>query len=707
MDPATHPRTQSISRALFQLLVLGILVPAALIWGIGHFTARAAVTELWSELSEEIADHTVERTLRFLETGDTALAYNAAAVVDALVDPADRRAVLRYLLAGLRANPNVTWYSFATEDGAYLSAYRKEGRTRLTWREQEEGGARYRDFVVEDDGSWRAEPEQVKPYDPRTRGWYTAAKASDARVWSKPFLFASGPPGFILSKQALGSDGRVVGVWGVEYEMAYVSEFLAGLEIGTTGRAYLVTAAGEVIGHPEAGTNIAAVEGWISVMQDGKKAIANAADHRDPWLRRAFAAMGSNDAPRTGGAFEEAGETVLLGARGFPPESGLDWRVAIVVPEHEILGQINQNSLYAAAAAVLITIFFLLAGLWYARRRVSRPLKGIARDLARMSRLETDAKPTVVESRLTEVAGMVDARDAMRSGLRSFQKYVPADLVRELMARGDEARLGGEEREMTVMFSDVADFTRISEQLDGPGALVGALGEYLDVMSNAIRLRGGTVDKYIGDAIMAFWGAPVSVPDHALHACEAAWDSQQALRVLRFRWAKEGLPPFRARIGVNTGRMLVGNIGSTDRMNYTVMGDPVNLGSRLEGICKIYGLEIGIGESTWAAARDHFEGRPIDCVEVKGREQAVVFHELLGPKGDVEAERLELGAVYTDAFEAYMARRFEAAQAGFERCLKLAPDDVAARVLADRCAAYRDSPPPDDWSGAVRMSRKK
>ena len=126
------------------------------------------------------------------------------------------------------------------------------------------------------------------------------------------------------------------------------------------------------------------------------------------------------------------------------------------------------------------------------------------------------------------------------SGLGSSRKYVLADLVRELMSRGDEARLGGREKELTVMFSDVADFTRISESLEGPEALVSALGEYLDVTSNAIQLRRGTVDKYIGDAIMAFWGAPISMEDHALRACEAAWDSQQALRVLRYRWEQEG-----------------------------------------------------------------------------------------------------------------------------------------------------------------------
>ncbi len=706
-DTVPHQRTHSISRALVQILVLGILVPAALIWFIGRMSARSAVTELWDELSREIVEHTVERTLRRLETGATALDYNASALTLGLVDPQDRRAILRYLLAGLHANPNVTWYSFGGADGAYLSAYRSDGGIRITWREQVADGARYRDYVVEADGTWTAQPEKVKPYDCRTRPWYRAALEAEGSVWSAPFLFASGPPGFILSKRAVAKDGSTAGVWGIEYEMAYISRFLAGLEIGESGRAYLFTAAGEVIGHPEAGADIAAVQGWIAVKQGDKKRIATATGHRDTWLRRAFAETARTDALHAGGAFEEGGETYLWSAGGFPAECGLDWRVAMVVPEDDILGQIQRNNLWAALVAALVASSFLLLVLWFARRRVSRPLKGIAEDLARMSKLETDETPHIERSRITEVAGMVTAREALRSGLKSFKKYVPAELVRELMVQGREAVLGGEQRELTVMFSDVADFTRISEELDGPQALVTALGEYLDVMSNAILLRGGTVDKYVGDAIMAFWGAPVPVVNHALSACEAAWDSQKALEVLRFRWEKEGLPPFRARIGVNSGLMLVGNIGSSDRMNYTVMGDPVNLGSRLEGLCKIYDIEIAIGPSTWEGASEHFAARPVDCVEVKGKREAVVFYELLGPLADIAPEALEFGAICTEAFDAYRNQEFETGRAGFQQALGVRPHDVACKMLAERCATYASKPPPDDWSGAIRLTRKR
>ncbi len=701
-------RTHSFGRALFQILVLGILLPAGIIWGVGQITAHAAITYLWGGLSVELADHSVERTLRYLETGRTALDYNASAVSLGLVKVEDRRPMLAYLLAGLKANANVTWYTFAGEDGVYLSAYRApEGGVKLTWREQEEGGARFRDFRVEEDGSWAALPETVKPYNPRTRGWYEAAIGADGLVWSRPFLFASGPPGFILSKKAVGPGGETIGAWGIEYEMAYVSRFLAGLEIGKRGRAYLVTVDGEVIGHPLVGERIGAADGWIVVEEEGKKRIANAQENRDAWLQRAFEVTCCTGTVRRNAEFDLDGDTYLCAATTFPAECGLDWTILIVIPEKDILGTMHRNSLWTGITAVLIAALFLALGHWHAKKRLSRPLADVAHDLEAMARLETDIEPRVKASPIAEVQGMVRAREAMRGGLRSFEKYVPADLVRELMRSGQEARLGGEERKLTVMFSDVVGFTGITEALGEPQLLVDALSHYLGAMSDEIARTGGTVDKYVGDAIMAFWGAPNEHPTHALAACEAAWESQSLLRSLREEWRAAGRPEFRARIGVNTGVMLVGNLGSAARMNYTVMGDAVNLGSRLEGLCGIYGLEIAIGEETHAAVKDHFACRPVDYVEVKGHEQAVLLYELLGRRGEVDVDRAAAADVYASALDLYLKREFVAAQEGFQQVLELRPTDVAARDLSARCERYEREPPPDDWTGAVRMSRKK
>src|SRR6185437_1039257 len=185
------------------------------------------------------------------------------------------------------------------------------------------------------------------------------------------------------------------------------------------------------------------------------------------------------------------------------------------------------------------------------------------------------------------------------SGLRSFGAYVPRDLVRAVLASGERAELGGKTKELTIFFSDLAGFTTLSETL-APEALVELLGGYFDEMTRVIQSHGGTIDKFIGDAIMAFWNAPGDEPDHAARACQAALDCQAKLDAMRRADAR--LAGLQARIGLATGSVLVGNIGASDRMNYTVMGDTVNLASRLEGLNKAYGTPIMIAETTFAKA---------------------------------------------------------------------------------------------------------
>ena len=302
---------------------------------------------------------------------------------------------------------------------------------------------------------------------------------------------------------------------------------------------------------------------------------------------------------------------------------------------------------------------------------------------------------------------MVAARERMRGGLRSFMKYVPAQLVRDLVTAGAEARLGGEQKELTILFSDVVHFTTVSEELKDPEALVTALGTYLKAMSSTIANQGGTVDKYIGDAVMAFWGAPRPMDDHTVRACQAAWMCQRALEVLRREWKREGRPLFWTRIGVHVGEAVVGNIGWAERMNYTVMGDAVNVASRLEGVCGLYDLEVAISEDTWKAARDLFLARPVDFVSVKGREAPLVVYELLGPHEEAPAATKVFAEHATRAFDLYRARSFAEARGVLEVALAERPGDVGCQGLLDRCIKYESEPPPDDWTGAVRLKRKR
>ena len=216
----------------------------------------------------------------------------------------------------------------------------------------------------------------------------------------------------------------------------------------------------------------------------------------------------------------------------------------------------------------------------------------------------------------------------MRNSLQAFQSYIPAELVRQLIQQGEGATLGGRERTLSILFADIANFTTISENMD-PEPLMLQLSDYLGMLAEKIRFNHGTVDKYLGDGVMAFWGAPVPSEQHAIHACQAALSCRKGIQEMNRSWELKGKKPFWSRIGIHTGVTLVGNLGSQSRMNYTVVGDSVNLASRLEGINKIYQTEIIVSSDTRDAVEKEFLFRPLGSVAVKGKQQEVEIYELV------------------------------------------------------------------------------
>ncbi|HSG90756.1 MAG TPA: adenylate/guanylate cyclase domain-containing protein [Pseudomonadales bacterium] len=287
----------------------------------------------------------------------------------------------------------------------------------------------------------------------------------------------------------------------------------------------------------------------------------------------------------------------------------------------------------------------------------------------------------------------------------AFGQYLSPKVVNILVKDPTRLSLGGELREMTAFFSDVAGFSSISEQLT-PEELVALLNDYLTAMCEIIADYEGTVDKFEGDAIMAFWGAPLSQPDHARLACFAAIDMQKSMDAYRERLREEGRPVLSVRMGLNTGQMLVGNMGSAQRMDYTVMGDAVNLASRLEGANKFYATYSMISEFTYAHVADDVEVRELDLIRVVGKSEAVRVYELLERRGQLDAHMQEVVQRYNAGLALYKERRFEEAMEAFRRVLEVAPDDGPALTYIDRCDSYLQTPPPDDWDGVHQLTAK-
>ncbi len=294
-----------------------------------------------------------------------------------------------------------------------------------------------------------------------------------------------------------------------------------------------------------------------------------------------------------------------------------------------------------------------------------------------------------------------EARDAVE---QLFGRYVAPAVVREMLDRPEAVRIGGDRREISVLFSDVRGFTTISEHGD-PEQIAAVLNEYFTAMSDAIQEHRGMVDKYMGDGIMALFGAPLPDDGHAALACAAAVAKLGALGRLNDRLRHRGLlrEPLRIGIGINTGHAAVGNMGSVDRFEYTAIGDEVNLGSRLEGLTKQFGVACLVTDATRAAAGGRFVFREIDRVRVKGRDAAVAIHELVGPAG---APVPPHHARYTEALAHFRGRRWSEAEAICAAILDDHPDDGPTRHLLARVRQYHGEPPPPGWTGSYRAVSK-
>jgi class 3 adenylate cyclase len=354
--------------------------------------------------------------------------------------------------------------------------------------------------------------------------------------------------------------------------------------------------------------------------------------------------------------------------------------------------------LYATALglAIALVLSLILA------RSMGAPVQELASATREIGRGNYEHRVHI--ARKDELGQLAGAFNQMAKGLAqrvffesALRRYLAQPVVEQLIADPSRLRLGGEKREVSVLFFDVAGFTTLAESM-APEELVALCNAYLDALIEAIFRHGGTFDKFIGDAVMAFWGAPITQPDHAARACRAALDMQAALRKFTQSHPDPRVQELRGRIGVNTGVAILGNLGSSQVMNYTAMGDTVNVASRLEGVNKLYGTSILVSETT---LQPGVAAREVDLVRVVGRATPLHIYELL----DDDAPPPAALAAYAEGLAHYRERRFPEACAAFLRA-HAAGDGHCADVMADRARELSASPPPSDWDGAHKLLRK-
>lgn len=331
-------------------------------------------------------------------------------------------------------------------------------------------------------------------------------------------------------------------------------------------------------------------------------------------------------------------------------------------------------------------------------RQIAKPMQVLSNDMGEIQQLKFEM-PVKVRSNISEVLQMYQALENMKMGLRSFRKYVPSDLVSQLIGLQQEAVLGTSKQEITIFFCDLENFTAASEALSSEDLSL-LLSSYFDRVSSILHNNGATIDKFIGDAVMAFWNAPLPVADHPYRAAKASLEILQAMEQLRAEWQSRGLPALSMRIGLNTGMVLVGNVGHNDRLSYTALGDAVNLASRLESLNKHYGTRILVSEQTLQRIADRIAYRILDRVAVKGKSQGALIAE-------IALERPSWWIEFDLARQAYERQDWTGAIKLFDQVqLRKGSKDGASLVLAERSRQFLLRGAPADWAGVWVMEDK-
>lgn len=529
--------------------------------------------------------------------------------------------------------------------------------------------------------------QAVATYDPRQRNWYKDAAINRKVTLSEPYIFAStGRPGITIAAPFF-TDGKLVGVVATDITLESLSQFLASRVVSPRAMSLIIDDHAMVVANSNLKEQAKHTEGKIELKHIGTL------ESDLPALAMVHQSKVENKENFTF-THPETGEEYAASFSNFSSTVNKKWEVLILAPLDDFSGPLKENNrrlLFFGSLAIALQVLFI----YFLSRLIARPLERLEKKVNNVRNLDVSAKHFKNASPIREISSLIRAVDTLDHAVRSFAAFVPVGLVKQLIASDQALQLGGQSRFLTMMFCDVEAFSTLSENSPSQELLM-RVSAYLEAVTLSVNEEKGTIDKFIGDAVMAFWGAPDELHDHVWHACAAAIRISQRMEKLNAKWMAEGLEPLRIRTGIHCDAVLVGNIGSVHRMSYTVMGDGVNLASRLEGINNDYGTRICVSQSVYREAGERLCLRPIDEVAVKGRRATLQIYELMGMKnGDgsdsvlnANEDMVELCRLTTIAHQAYALGHWQEALTAYQVVLVRFPNDALAESMGKRCRAF-------------------
>ena len=696
---------------LTEFFILLLATSFSIIWYAYDNNSKSLI-KFSDDLITQISKTSIDKTVVYLEQARSIANFTKVLVEKSEDVTVENTRVISFMFGALKEYDYIESLYISTDSGNFLqvrrlpekSSYRSfmkrlPGGSEFAIRFVDRSGAETTETWYYKDKNGRTLDVEVLPkplYDHRIRNWYIGVRQSVQLFWSEIYIFnTSRMPGLTAVYPFVDDQGKFYGASASDITMDTMSRFMADSKIGEHGIAFIVSSKGEVIAHNDMSQVVKAEGDKIrTVVVD---------DIEDKRLALAYQIHRNEQKARF--IFDKDGVDYIATFTDFPTSFGKQWKVGIVVPLNEFIGDVNKTQretfLISLVFLIISTVMIILLS-----RRLSRPIVTLAEEANNIKNFKLDGT-VEVESNTYEIQLLNDAIVSMRKTLLAFSKFVPRDLVGKLIKRGAEVKIGGKERQLTIFFADIEGFTTVMEKYPAD-KMMDHLSEYFDELTKIIMDLNGTIDKYIGDSIMAFWGAPIVDRNHVLNACRAALTCQRRVKELNRRWSAEGKPKLPSRIGIHTGEVIVGNMGSSDRMNYTVIGDAVNLAARLEAENKFYETKIIISEDVYEKVQKVCLAKPLDIVRVKGKEEAVKIYELIAfkkavLKGDAGLMPSKAQVDYCEMFEKgfnyYIDHHWADATKIFKEMITQFGEDKVLNLYIDRCMYYKKNPPGKDWDG--------
>lgn len=679
----------SAPRITMRVNILSIFMALVLV----SFTAvlfflRSKNNEIVSGLSQEMMASVRKNTNRYLNDLFEATERLDAMIVSLYRSPEEinpeNEQLRSFMLSAVKSYPNIAYLYIGTEKGDFFTAGDLSFSTQKNYFSKPEAPLPEKAaFLWQEILLSRGEPIEISyyldedlnildseaypqlNYDPRLRPWYIGAKQAKNLFWTPVYhFFETESLGITASEPLTDSSGNIFGIAGVDLSFDLLSKFLSAQTVGKSGKIFILNSKGHLIVPEEKPEYFSSIPlGVVSA---------------------AFRTYQEKHAEEF--KFKWEGVRYLCSLEPLPIKNGEDWLIAIIVPHGDFFAKLELTQKSAIFIVLVILALASLAVIFLASR-LSKPIVLLAREVDKVRHLDFSGEERV-HSIVKEIYLMDLAISQMRAAVQSFIRYVPKEIVQGLFSQNREIKLGGEKKEVTVFFSDIEGFTSITEE-QPTEALMTLLGEYFDEMSKIILAAEGTIDKYIGDSVMAFWGAPKPSPRQAAVCAETVLRCHAFVQAFNRRCAEKNLPLFRTRFGINSGVAIVGNIGTPERMNYTLIGDMVNAAARIQVTNKVYGTSILMGEAVKKQLDERFLSRPIDLVEVKGKKMKIALFELMAMRGGAPEiaptpELLDLALRFTKAYEAMLADQRGEAKQLFEAISRDFPDDLPTTLYLER-----------------------